>query len=133
LFFSLQLVAQENCGDPGGCSLVSFAAFQHIGGVVKFGNTSGKVFLKKKRTLCTDASCDRLFTMTTALVAPIPTTASSIRSAIEPAQVTIVAHIRELDTTKSRLLGISFDGFLDDAKASSFKTAANLNSGNLCL
>ena len=122
--------AQANCTDPGGCSVLSFAAYQNTVGIIQFGNTTGKVFLKKKRTLCAGSSCSSRFTMTAALVAPSQNSSSGvIASDLRPNQVVIVAQIRELNSNFTELLGINLENFVNNASPFDVSSKAKLDSG----
>lgn len=112
LILSVVLINQQPamsqaCTDPGGCSAVSYAAFQHTVGVVQFGNTTGRVVSKKKATLCPEANCNSFFTQTTALVAP--RTTAGVSKAAPAASVTVISVRRALTTAQTGIFRNTLD------------------------
>ncbi len=97
--------AQVTCTDPGGCSLVSFAAFPHNVGVIEFGNTTGKVVSKTIVNLCPEQNCNQFFTMTTALLAP--RTNSTASKPLALSDITLIAVRRALTSAQTGVYSTS--------------------------
>jgi hypothetical protein len=133
ILFSSQsiLLAQIPCNDPGGCSVVSLTAIQNNVEIIVFGNTTGKVFLKKKRTLCNLQDCNTSFAIATALVAPLPPASSEtiqVPFDLNPNQVNIAVKFAVVNKRFAQSIGITLDRFLNDEEAKKLKTPENLNS-----